>query len=237
MATKKSAKKNTKTVKKNCKDCGTNVFGMKVVVVETALLAAVLLLGGIALAVCGHKYLDWWPDTSETKTDAAMFAEDYLKVADDNVFVYRSADEVVKILEHGTGVVFLGFPECPWCQAYAPYLNEVAKEVGISKVYYLDILEDRKNNTEAYQQIVSLLDGKLQFDEEGKARVYVPDAAFVVNGEIIGNDYESSKDTGGASEPAEYWTEEKVTALKERLKNYMQEVKAAEASCVDVCNE
>ena len=30
-------------------------------------------------------------------------------------------------MENGTGVVYLGFPECPWCQAYVKYLNDVIK--------------------------------------------------------------------------------------------------------------
>ena len=61
--------------------------------------------------------------------DNEKFANEYTEVGKNNVFVYREADEIIKILEGGTGIVYLGFPECPWCQAYVPMLNEVAKEV------------------------------------------------------------------------------------------------------------
>ena len=48
-------------------------------------------------------------------TDALKFAEEYTLVPDDNVFVYSDVDEIIDILENGTGVVYLGFPECQWC--------------------------------------------------------------------------------------------------------------------------
>src|SRR5574344_2332928 len=127
--------------------------------------------------------------------NAIKFASEYSQVPEDNIFVFKSADDIIKILEHGTGIVFLGFPECPWCQRYAKYLNEVAKENGASCIYYLNILEDRKNNTQNYQKIVGLLSGNLQYDDEGNERIYVPDVTFVKDGVIVGHDAETSLDT------------------------------------------
>ena len=98
-------------------------------------------------------------------TDAKKFAEEYTLVPDDNVFVYSSVDEIIDILENGTGVVYLGFPECQWCSQYVVYLNEVAKERNISEIHYYNIREDRSNNTENYQTIVSLLEEYLTLDE------------------------------------------------------------------------
>lgn len=185
----------------------------------------VLILGGVLFILNNNK-----------ETDGEKFAKEYTEVGEDNVFVYRDSDEVIKLLEHGTGVVFLGFPECPWCQTYAKYLNEVAKEVGIDKIYYYNILEDRKNNTDVYKKIVEILGDYLQYDEEGNYRVYVPNVSFHVNGEIIGNDYETSKDTNGFDKPSEYWTEEEVSVLKSRLTDYMEEVYKASNMCT-TCNK
>lgn len=58
-------------------------------------------------------------------TDAQRFKKEYANVRDDNVFIYKSTEEIINILEHGTGIVYLGFPECPWCQAYVKFLDEV----------------------------------------------------------------------------------------------------------------
>lgn len=167
-------------------------------------------------------------------SDASRFAAEYSSVSDDNVFVYATSQEVIDLIEHGTGAVYLGFPSCPWCQAYASYLNAAAKEAGLDKVYYYNIQEDRQNNSEVYQTLVSLLAPNLQYDEDGARRIYVPDVVFVVNGRVIGNDLESSKDTAGTNDPAAYWTEERVAALKDRLKSYAQQV--VSAGCTDSCN-
>jgi len=169
-------------------------------------------------------------------TDGQKFSKEYSSVDEDNLFVYRDIDEIITIMEHGTGVVYLGFPECPWCNAYVKYLQEVAKEVGISKIYYYNILQDRTNNTEDYQKIVALLEKELQFDDEGKPRVYVPNVSFHIRGELIGNDSETSLDTKGFDNPEDYWTEDEVKDLKATLKNYMEQVKAKTATCTD-CNK
>ena len=145
-------------------------------------------------------------------------------------------DEIINILKYGTGVVYLGFPECPWCQAYVKYLNETAKDANIEKIYYFNILEDRKNNTEKYQEIVSILGDNLQRDDEGNLKVFVPNVSFVVNGKIIGNDYETSLDTKGFEKPSDYWTEEEVSELENTLSGYMKEVYKALYSCTD-CNK
>ena len=79
---------------------------------------------------------------NEKEPDAQRFAKEYTTMTEDNYFVYRNIDEIIKILEHGTGVVYLGFPECPWCQAYVPMLNEVADIEGLEKIYYYNIYED-----------------------------------------------------------------------------------------------
>lgn len=158
-------------------------------------------------------------DEDNDTNDAKRFKEEYTEVADDNLFVYRDAEQIIKILEKGSGIVYLGFPECPWCQRYAKYLDEVAKENNIEKIYYFNIYEDRKNNTDNYKKIVSILEKYLDFDEEGNPRVFVPDVTFVKDGEIVAHDNETSLISEGT--PEEYWTEDKVAALKEKLNNYI----------------
>ena len=169
------------------------------------------------------------------ETDGERFAKEYTEVSEDNVFVYRNMEEIIKLLEHGTGVVYLGFPECPWCQTYVKYLNEVAEEVGIDRIYYYNILEDRTNNTEDYQKIVSLLGNHLLYDEEGNPRIYVPNVSFVINGEIVANDNETSFDTKGLEKPEEYWIEQEVNDLKGRLTTYMEDVYTSSNMCT-TCN-
>lgn len=166
------------------------------------------------------------------ETDALKFSKEY-GITEENIFTYRTSTEIINILKHGTGVVYLGFPECPWCKAYVSILNEVAKENNVQKIYYFNILEDRKNNTENYQKIISLLDDNLLYDEEGNKRIYVPDITVLINGEIIGHNNETSVIAENIT-PEQYWTEEKKQTLKNELKSYFEQIK--EHTCSDICD-
>jgi hypothetical protein len=186
----------------------------------------VSFVGVIALVVCVlvtfYLLVDNNKDNDEDEnkvviTDAIKFSKEYTGVQEKNIFVYKTADEVVKILENGTGIVFMGFAACPWCQAYAPILNDVAMDIGIDKIFYCDIREDRANETEAYKKIVSLLGNNLQYDDEGNHRVYVPDVSVVVNGEIMGHDNETSLINDSTLTPEAYWTDEKKNELRLKL--------------------
>lgn len=198
-------------------------------IILTLLAIAIVLVGVIIFLNIKKKNED------NSITDAKRFSEEY-KILEDNVFVYRNSDEILKIMKNGTGVVYLGFPECPWCSAYVVYLNEVAKENHLDKIYYYNILEDRKNNTEFYKEVIELLSGNLQYDDEGNERLYVPNVSFHVKGKVIGNDYETSKDTHDLKDPKDYWTNEEISELKSTLTQYTKEVVDNLNTCTD-CNK
>ena len=162
----------------------------------------------------------------EEKKPEKNMADEYTELAKENVFVYAPQEDILAMLEHGTGIVFLGFPECPFCQAYAPMLNDAVKDTGL-KVLYYNIFDDRLTHTEFYQKVVSLLDGQLDFDSSGKPRIYVPDVTFVIGGEIVGHDNESSLLDSSEVKPEEYWTAEKKEALHKKLQELAE--KTAEA--------
>lgn len=193
--------------------------------------AIVLLLAGVGV---GLYFGLRDKNKNDVVTDGERFAKEYTIVQNDNLFVYRKVDEIIKILENGTGVVYLGFPECPWCQAYVPYLNDVAVENGISRIYYYNILKDRTDNTEEYKKIMELLGEYVEYDAEGNKRIYAPTVIFVDNGTIVGMNSETAKDTKGFEKPEDYWTEEEVSELKSTLKELCLKVK--EITCSD-CNK
>ena len=186
----------------------------KNIIIIVASLLVLIILGMILVFINTDIF-------KKKETDSEKFNKEYTGVDIENVFVYREIDEIINILEHGTGIVYLGFPECKWCQKYVKYLNDIAKETNMEKIYYYNILEDRTNNTKKYLKIVELLENYLQYDEEGNKRIYVPTVVAVKKGEIVGFDDETAWDTKGYSEPEEYWTVEEVNDLKDRLKEMM----------------
>ena len=179
------------------------VFGILLLVV--GVIIAAMLIAGIA------------KNYSKAPSDAELFSAEYTQVEKDNLYDIISGEEAVSMLKEGTGVLFLGFPSCPWCQKYAAMLNTLAKAHGLDVIYYHNTYDDWQQNTQAYQDITSLLSNYLQFDNVGERHLYVPNVAFIVDGKVIANDWETSKDTLGLGSPEEYWTEERVASWKDRV--------------------
>lgn len=134
---------------------------------------------------------------------------------DNNIYYYATYDEVIEVLTTGTGIVFFGFPACPYCQVYVPVLDEVARERSVDKIYYLNIKDMREQDTDEYKKIVEILSDYLEIDESGNKRLYVPDTYFVKEGKIIGHNNNMSTLAGNSVE--EYFNEEKRKELKLEL--------------------
>lgn len=182
------------------------------------LLVAIILVLSFALVYLNtdlFKETEVGTAIDNTVSDNIRFYREYPAVDMDNIYYYTNYDEVVQLLTKGTGIVFFGFPACPYCQVYAPVLAEVAKERGADKIYYLNIKEMRDKNTDEYKKIVEVLSDYLEKDENGNKRLYVPDTYFVKGGTIMGNNNSMSMLQDGNAN--EYFDEEKRKELKDKL--------------------
>ena len=151
---------------------------------------------------------------SENMTDNERFFKEYNQVPVDNVYKYASVNEAISLFEQEEAIIFFGFKECKWCQSYAPILNEYAKQNNVKIIYYVNIKEDRANNTEAYLALVKLLEKHLETDDKGNKRIYVPDVYFVKNGKIVGHNNDTSMEQGA---DVEGYYEENGETLKKKI--------------------
>lgn len=145
-------------------------------------------------------------DTVYDNTEIKYFD---VNLNNNNLFKYVTGEEAVKFLKEGTGVIYFGFPQCPWCRTLVPYLDEVGKEVGISEVKYLNVLDLRdsyelngkkvkktKDGSKEYYEILEVLDDQLEEYylessngkkiDTGVKRLYAPTTVVVKNGKIVG---------------------------------------------------
>lgn len=183
-----------------------------------------IIIGILAVIALGVGFYVGYNSVKDNKeTDAVRFASEY-PVSEDNVFVYRTLEEINKILENGTGLIFLGFPECPWCRGYAPIINEIAKQEKLEKVYYFNIKQDRADNTELYQKAVKLLEENLRYDEEGNRRIYAPSLIAVKNGNVVGFDDTRYWNNKSYETPEDFWNKEDLTSMKEKLVKMITDV-------------
>lgn len=155
-----------------------------------------------------------------------QFKQDYPRVAEQHVFRSASTKVAIEKLEKGTGVVFIGFKECPWCQYLVAYVDKAAKAENLASVTYLNIRQDRTDNSDNYKKIVSILEPYLEKDEQGSPRVYVPHVVAVKNGKIVDSYRQEEMDPAEAKNgPASYWTDDRTTKLDTRLRELIRKVR------------
>lgn len=146
--------------------------------------------------------------------ESLTFSREYPDVSENNKFEYITIEETLEIINKGTGIIYFSFPSCPWCQAYAPVLDEVIREQGIENVYYYNPKEIRANNTDQYKRLVELVGDYLEDDKDGNKRLYVPHVFAIKDGKVVGENNSMSTMSGNAKE---YFTEQKRAELKNEL--------------------
>ena len=129
-----------------------------------------------------------------------------ITIPENNPFRFVSLDEIINlIINDGTAVIYLGWPDCNWCRNLVPVLTDAAIEFGVNEILYNNIYEDRDilelvrneirevragspyylkllellgDYAPVYREILPINDGTIR-------RIYAPAVLFIKNGEII----------------------------------------------------
>lgn len=138
----------------------------------------------------------------------------------ENVFIQTEMDDVLKMLdEGGSGIVYFGFPRCPWCTDALPILNEEAKKVN-KRILYVQTRDMEKNllyTEEQKQRFISHASSLMRKDDDGNYQLYVPFVIVIKKGEII-EDYIGSGDYSADEEISPEQQEELHKIYAEMLK-------------------
>jgi hypothetical protein len=125
-----------------------------------------------------------------------------INITKNNKMKYSSEKEILSLLENGTGIIYFGFPKCPWCRNLVPVLTEAAENENLDKIYYLNNLDSRdikkldngkiiteQEGTKNYFKIVDKLKEHLGeyegLEDDSIKRLYFPTVVFVKEGKII----------------------------------------------------
>lgn len=168
--------------------------------------ALILLLAGILLSGCSSQTTNAFKEEHESlNNEKTSSGKDYMDVTipDDHRFVYAEEDALLELLQNGTGVVYFGFPQCPWCRNAVPVIDEAAKAVNLEEIYYLNVydIRDKKSldsngtivteteGSDLYNQILDILGDTLpEYQDLGDPslrRIYVPLVMVIVEGEVV----------------------------------------------------
>lgn len=136
-------------------------------------------------------------------------------------FEYATVEEQIERLKSGTGIIYFGFPKCPWCRNILPVLSDVAKE-NKQTIYYFNPSEIRDKTNESYRSLISILDPYLDTDDKGEKTLYVPDVYFVKDGKIVGHQLGSVKSQTNPTTPL---TADQKQELKNIYQNLINKIK------------
>lgn len=235
-------------------------------ILSTILCAALVVLAYLKLV-----------NNNKASEDSIKFKEEYetlnnkeaslgrkykeLELSESNPIKYSNYDELLDIIENKTGIIYLGFPECPWCRTALPVLFEAAKENNIDTIYYLNIRNERDSyvvedgkltyaldgngneikGSEGYFKLLEALDEHLsdyvisvdgETYEVGEKRLYAPSVIFVRDGKVLGIQVSTVESQTDGYEPL---TEEGHEELYSIYDSYIAEMKSETCSTDSAC--
>ncbi len=190
-------------------------------------LGIILLLFAFMLFVGILAFRDKREEIASGNTDALLFKTEYeslnnvvrekdgktikeLSISSANPVDILTEEETVSLLESGTGILYFGFADCPWCRSLLPVLLSTLDNMSIDRLYYLNVgsirdtltldeknkVEVKEEGTKGYYKILELMDSVLdpyylttsdgkQIDTKEK-RLYAPTVVGIKNGKIVG---------------------------------------------------
>lgn len=110
-------------------------------------------------------------------TDAEKFANEY-SISEENSFLYATMDDVLELIEHKSGILFLGNSDCEWSTFGVKVLNQVLKENNVDEVYYFNPEGIKDKESQGYQKLLAAL----KFDDNSS----LPIVYAFIDGKIIG---------------------------------------------------
>lgn len=142
----------------------------------------------------------------------------------DPPFVETTFQESIRMFtEKGSGILYYGRTNCPWCQRAVPVLDDVAQETGVT-IYYIDASQplataadgsvDATKSQEVYQELLGYISPILEKDEDGKPAFQIPEVIGVKNGAIVGHHLSLVDSFSLDSEDAQM-NDEQVAELKD----------------------
>ncbi|MCI6266044.1 MAG: thioredoxin family protein [Erysipelotrichaceae bacterium] len=186
---------------------------------KRVLIITILLFSLFAMTAC-----DGQKEKKTSQVDAERFKEEYeslngtirakdgktirtIEISEDNPMIYAEATDIVQMMKDKKSfVVYFGFSDCPWCRSAVPTLIEVASDLGLDTIYYVDVKEirdtmkiDESGNvvtetkgTDSYYDLLEAFDNVLSnytlIDQDGneistgEKRIYAPNIISVVDG-------------------------------------------------------
>lgn len=121
----------------------------------------------------------------EEEADMHAYGQD---ASEDHQFVQSDMQSILDMIQQKkSGIVYFGFPMCPWCQEALPIINEVAKDMK-QHIYYVQTRDDQKKQLytdKQKTQMMKLANAYLDTDEDGHKQFFVPFVVVFKAGHVV----------------------------------------------------
>ena len=123
--------------------------------------------------------------SSDEGEPSDMSGYTFLDQSKADCFINSSFEGVVNMfLNKTSGVVFIGYTGCEWCQRAVPVVAELGQEKN-SIIYYVNVSSEDSDG-DSYKQFKALAKEVLAEDDDGEKRLMVPLVLGIKDGEIVG---------------------------------------------------
>lgn len=218
---------------------------MKKILYGLLIVISLFLITGCGKETDAEKFKREYESLNGKTIENTKYEYPTVEISKDNAIKYSSYDEVLDLLTDGTGVIYLGYETCPWCRSAVPVLLDAADAVGMEKILYINMKNERDQikvkedgtleviyeGTEGYKKLLTRLDPILDEytleDLHGNTvsanekRIFVPIVIFVREGEIVSYHIDT---VPSQTNPFEALNEEQVNELMDIYINNMHKV-------------
>lgn len=178
-----------------------NVIILSIIVVIALVIAILFFLLNNKGMSDGERFKQEYEELNDSHLE--------VKIDSDNMIKYIGLEEAIDIIKNDTGVIYFGYPSCPWCRNAVPVLLDAASSTSLDTIYYVNAynirdvkeLDDDGNivtineGDRLYDDLLKVLDDILdpytltldngEVIDLGEKRLYVPMVLFVKDGEVV----------------------------------------------------
>lgn len=178
-----------------------NVIILSVIVVVALVIAVLFFLLNNKDMGDGERFKQEYEELNDSHLE--------VNIDSDNMIKYIGLEEAIDIIKNDTGVIYFGYPSCPWCRNAVPVLLDVASSTSLDTIYYVNAynirdvkeIDDDGNIVTTnegdclYDDLLAVLDDILgpytitldngEIIDLGEKRLYVPMVLFVKDGEVV----------------------------------------------------
>ena len=159
------------------------------------------------------------PDNQRFKREYEEYNYDIpLEIVEDNTVSYIDKENILSVIENKTGIVYFGYPSCPWCRNAVPILVETAVANQLP-IYYFDLTQFTEVD-DTYNSLLEIINKHL--GTENQDYIDVPLVLTIQNGTILASRIGT---VGSHTDPYVVMTQDEMLELSQRYQEIIDFIK------------